>query len=538
MPVTYIPSAPNQTPQVDPQGLVQLALAVHQSKLAEDQQKKAEAVSRISTLTQNPDLMTMMDPKSIEKDLATAGFKLADADQVAAMTKMIQGGGAPVAPTPPAATPVPSNQLEQLGATMQGSKAGAQSATPPSKEAAAKSPGGGVTPGGIVTPGTGELQQLQGTAMENYTKQVGSLAPMYMGAATQKQQEYLKARKQLELHNLFQEANGGGPGAVRAYGMLMAEAGHNVTDADMRAMLTGSNDPQVAKEAMDFALGNETGAGAATRKADTLKTLLGNSQFMGKLKDPTDAPRVAQSIVDGHGVPSDVMKRPFSLDEIKDINTAQSELVKQGFNPGDARRAAEAQAIGVPYTLSLPPAMHGLTIPQQEAGAKVTTAAGMYMRGEGAIMEGEAAEQRALDEHRKITKSLDEQLKIKLENDLALQKAGVKLPQELLDEDLRKVAEQSGISVERVSHWYNWLYLGSQLDAQGVASKGALEGESPASVDKPTQPTSEAERIRSTHYGPSPDVVRAKSVLREMNQPKVSPDEAKRIRRLRGSMQP
>src|SRR5712671_943959 len=138
MPISYIPSAQNQAEGVDSRGLVQLAMAVHQSKLAEEEQKKGEATSRIKMLTENPDLMSMMDPKAIEKDFKTAGFQLASADQVQAMTKMIQGGGGVEMAPAPSATPVPSNQLEQLGATMQGNKAGAQSATPPSKGASAK----------------------------------------------------------------------------------------------------------------------------------------------------------------------------------------------------------------------------------------------------------------------------------------------------------------------------------------------------------------------------------------------------------------
>jgi hypothetical protein len=381
MPVTYIPSAQNQTPdQFDPRGLAQIALAIHQTKFAEAEKEKSDAMDTLKMVTENPDLLTMMDPNDLKKKFETAtGGKMASPEQVASMQKMIQSGAPPVTPPAPPAAPVPSNQLEQLGATMQGNKAGAQSATPPSAGAAAKAPGGGVTPGGIVTPGTGQLQQLQEGAMSSFTKQVGALAPLYLGAASQKQQQYLIAQKQQEIHKLYEEANGGGPGAVRAFGMLQQMNGKTTTADEMRAILSGSNDPAVAKQAMDYALGNETGADLAKRQSSTLTTILGNKEFMQKLKDPTDAPRIAQSIVDGHGIPSDVMKRPLTLDEIKDTNTYQKQLIDQGFAPEDARRAAEANAQGIPYTLSLPTAMHGLTIPQQEAQAKATTAAGMYM---------------------------------------------------------------------------------------------------------------------------------------------------------------
>jgi hypothetical protein len=262
---------------------------------------------------------------------------------------------------------------------------------------------------------------------------------------------------------------------------------------------------------MDYALGNETGADLAKRTADTLKTVLGSTIIMGKLKDPTDAPRFVDSIVSGHGVPTDMMKRPFSLDEIKEINESQGELIKLGFAPEDARKAAEARALGVPYTLALPPAMQGLTIPQQETQAKTTTAQGAYMRGEGAIMEGQAALAKV---HDKITKSLDEQLKEKLENMLALEKGGVVIPQEVKDENLKKVAAQSGISIERVSHWYNWLYLGSQLESSGTPSAGALAGQGGGA--SPAAPT------------PTP---------RESHIRKISPAEANRIKNLVGSTQ-
>lgn len=507
MPVTYIPGSPNQTPdQIDPRGLVQLAVAVHQQKQADAQQKRQNALELIKMVSENPDLATMVDHKKIEGAFKDAGMDLASADQVKAMQNLITSGGgasagAPAAPPP--AVPVPGNQLEQLGNTMQGSKAGAQSATPPSDKAAAKAPGGGVTPGGIVTPGTGQLQELQAGALDSFSKQVGSLAPLYMGAASQKQQQFLIGQKQQEIHHLFEDAQSGSPTSVRSFGILNMMNGHNTTAADITAMLTGNNDPVVAKQAMDYSLGNETGGDKAKRLTDTVKTLSASTDFMGKLKDPTDLPRIAQSIVDGHGVPMDLLKRPFSLNEIKDMNGYEKQLIDQGFDPVTAHNSAEAQSLGVPYTMSLPPAMQGLTIQQQEAQAKGVTAEGAYKRGQGAIMEGQAALQRVQEDHDKITKDLDEKLKEKLENYIMMEKNGISVPQELKDELLTKVAAASGISVQRVSHWYNWMYMGSQLEASGEPSKGALAGQEPGAPV--SQGTQSPRRSHGSRGGVTPD---------------------------------
>lgn len=513
MPVSYIPSGQNtlQEANIDPGQLVQLALAVKQSKLAEKNQQYSQSLDALKMLTENPQLMETTDPKMLEKHLKNVGLDPASADQSAALQKLIEGGGAPPAPAPSA--PVPGNQLEQLGATMQGSKAGAQSATPPSSNAANKAPGGGVTPGGIVTPGTGQLQQLQGQGMKNFTDKVGSLAPIYMGAAAQQQRQFMIAKEQQRLGALHDEVAGGGPGAVAAQAQLYAAAGQHITEADMTALLTNNKDPKVAAEAMNYALHNESGEKQAARYSDTLKTLGSDSSFMGKLKDPTDLPRIVDSIVQGHGMPSDVLKRPMSLNEIKDANAFQKQLVDQGFDPTSASTAADLRAQGIPYTMSLPSAMHGMTIPQQEAGAKVETGRGMLLRGEAAMKEAGINEEKLSLEHDKITKSLDEQLKMKLENMLALQKGGVKIPQPMLDENLAKVAEQSGVSVERVSHWYNWLYLGSQLEGKGVASKTALAGQGgdqDSDIPKPVA---------------SPRLSHSRNV---------TPDEARRIRSMVG----
>jgi hypothetical protein len=532
MPVSYIPTGSGQVDQgPDPRGLVQLALAVHQSKLAEEDQKKQEAMSRIKMLIENPDLMSMMDPNSIQKDIKMSGFDLAKPEQVAAVMKMFQGGGVPEIPTTPTpSAKVPVNQVEQLGATIQGNAAGAQSATPPSKEAARRAPGGGVTPGGIVTPGTGQLQQLEQGAIDSFTKQFGALAPLYGGAALQKQQQFMTAQKQQEIHQLYLEASGGGPGAVRAFATLNMLNGKTTTADEMRAIWSASDNPAVRKESIDYMLGNETGSDLAKRTSDGLKTILGSPSIMGKLKDPTDAVRLNDSVISGHGVPSDIMKRPFTLDEVKDINVYQKQLVDQGFPPDDARKAAEAQAIGISYALTMPASMHGLTIPQQEAAAKTTTAAGAYMRGQGAIMEGQAALERVKLEHDKITKSLDEQLKEKLENMLALQKGGVVIPQEMLDENLTKVAAQSGIQIQRVYTWWHWL-SGKLQATGGTVSKGALEGQGPTSLVEPGSKAEAARKWVEEHGTTSPENVAYVESLKKKNK-SITQGEADNVKKL------
>jgi hypothetical protein len=498
---------------VDGQGLVQLMMAVHQQKQAKTEQEKADAMARIKTLSENPDMMGMVDPAAIEKDFKTSGMPLASPEQMKAMTNLIQGGGAASAPS----APVPSNQLEQLGKTMQGSKSGAQSGAPASDSAASKAPGGGVTPGGIVTPGTGALQNLHQTALDMYTKQVGSLAPMYMGASAQKQQQFMVGQKQQELHDLFETANGGGPGALAATAQLMNAAGKNITEPDMVAVLSGSKDPQVAKDAMTFALHNESNKDKATRLDSTLKTLGSTPEFMQSLKDPTDLPRIVDSVVQGHGIPSDVLKNGLTLDQLKEERTYEDQLGKTGLDPTTAHKAARARALGVPYTMSLPTAMHGVTLQQQEGTAKTRTSEAEMLTAQADAVKASAEQTKIMSELQNplYKNTLDEVQQI-----INAKKDGLKIPPEIEQGVLDAVSQlpNIGLTPQEVSHWYNWLG-GTEHEYKGTSQLPTSQGQ-PGTGKGTVSSDAPLTHAQETHT----------------LSKRVTGEEAQRIKNLRGSM--
>ena len=87
-------SAPQNTEQIPPTSLMQLAMAVRQQKQAEATQQKSEAAGRLDMLLKNPIMMQMMDPKMIEKDFSILGYKLGSPESIAAAQG--EGGGGPV----------------------------------------------------------------------------------------------------------------------------------------------------------------------------------------------------------------------------------------------------------------------------------------------------------------------------------------------------------------------------------------------------------------------------------------------------------
>lgn len=450
MPVSFVGPGSDQVQQasIDPTQLVQLAAAIHGQKTAEAQQQKENALQTIKLATENPDLLAMMDPNDLKKKFEQGlGVKLASPDQVNANLQQ-QGVGS--------SAPVSGNNIEQLGKTVGGSSSGAQAASPASDKSGAKSPGGGVTPGGIVTPGTGALEKLRDGAVDNFTKQIGALAPVYMGAGSQRQQQFMVAKKQQEIIQDYETAQSGGPGAVAATGRLYLASGKEFNAADGTAVLEGSKDPTVWKQAQDFFLHNESGEHRAERADTTLKTLSSDKDFMGQLKSPGDLPRVVDSIVQGHGVPSGVLRDGFSLSQLGEIRDYSKQLVDQGFDPTTANNSAEAKMLGVPYTASLPTAMHGLTIPQQEASAKTATA--------GADQVKAAAEfQTAKDNHSKIVSELDDpkykDLSATIDSLANAAHYGVKLPPTVVQGAMDAVANlpNIGLTPKDVNGWWTWL---------------------------------------------------------------------------------
>lgn len=467
---SFMPSSPAPNPlqpeQVSPTSLMQLALAVKQMKLQESTQQRQEASGRLDMLLKNPQMLMMMDPKMIERDFGALGYKLASPETMHATSQMNDGqgpAGGPTAAAPPQSTPVPTSQIAKLGAATQGSSAGAQSATPPSPEAARRAPGGGVSSGGIVTPGTGELDQMKKQAEDTFSQKYGALAPLYQGAQQQYRADQIKQQHQMEVDQVFSDAAQGDP---RAMGRAMMLSGHPVTDADLRAMIFSSSnavDDKTRTHALDFALGNETPAAKVTRYSDTLKTLMGSSDFMTSLPDPGEAPRVAQSIVDGHGMPDNVrMNMPLS--KIVESNKYFMDLMNVGgLSAHDAARSADTRAYGVPYTLSLPDAAQGLTIPQERVGAEKTAAEGGYMRGEAELGRLGVDKSKAEIDMKRIEAQFgtDPNFQHQVTNLVNMARAKMAIDPEMVSKIQDEIATRAGLTKQQVYNWWQWILFPS-----------------------------------------------------------------------------
>jgi hypothetical protein len=453
----------------DAGNLIQLAMAVKSFKMQEKKQKKDEASQRVSMLMSNPQLLLMQDPKEMEKDLATLGIKVTDqlpanpqdAAKTAPPTKQdpTQGEGS-----------IDPNQMATLVGATGGNKSGAQSASPASPNAAGKAPGGGVT-GSLMSPQM--VESMAAKASERLKQNYGALAPIYMGAQSQLDAARHQAQLQGEIDTLKE---GAASGDIRSMARLAGLAGHQVTDSDIRNMvIANGSDEKAVGQAMDVALHNETGDSKALRFQNMSKDLLGNPQVMDKLVNPLDAYKITSSIVYAGALPEGVEMKSHTMAEYKAEADYEHQLAEDYGTPYSINHfVARSRTLGLSPSGVLPPAMMGIfskgNLPGQKAAAATKQA-------DAAMLSATAEKEKADNEHLKITSALETKKSDDLLDRLKLMgeadKAGHGWPEDLKDSILQQVAAESGLELSRVSHWYNWLYMG----------KGSLEGKPIPALD-------------------------------------------------------
>jgi hypothetical protein len=495
-------------------------MAVKQQKLQEKDQKRTQAQQTVELLLKNPELMLLSDHKQLEKDLNTGfGIKITD-EPVASSDTPVTGpmpGGQP--------TNVNPGQLAAVGNAAQGSKAGAQAATPPSDNAAGKAPGGGVASVGNPQ----QVEQIAAMAHDSMMKKYGALAPLYGSAMNQVQMEQLKAKGVAEMEQLKHNAMGGD---LQSMGRLYALAGHEVTDSTMRNMIMSSNmDNKVVGQALDFALGNETEAAKALRFDSTLKTLSSNPEIMGKLAHPEDITSIARSVVYGGKLPEGIQMKPFSVDELAKEAEYEKYLVTEVGLPYDfSHTIARSRSLGLDLNLSMPKGMQ--TLAQRKVGATEKQASASMLSAQAewkkAGAEWEKIKITAAD---KENKDLMDTLAQMTEAD----KAKHPWPDEVKSAVINRLAVKSGLMPERVKHWYNlfsggeWQYTpipDSELARQAAGGAAGPAGSKPKKREKTLAEEGGAAGKLGINVPPA---VREEGPMRVSDNPLRLPGEAKAI---------
>lgn len=483
MGVTYLPGAPQYgqgggSPQIDAMGISRLALAVKQFKMEKEQTERNNALQTLGLLTQNPGLLVATDPKEVEKLMGKIGIKLGGSEGGSLNPNPEQDG------IPPLPTTLKPNQIAALGALTQGNKAGTQAATPPSKSAAAKAPGEGVTP-------TGNAQMVEhfsSQAVSAFNQKFGALAPLYASGMNQLEQEQIKAHTMNEIEQLKQAAAEGNPAAM---GRLMMLAGKNVTDSDMRAMLFSAEgvDPKVMSQAMDFALGNETEAAKAQRFDSTLKTIMSTKSVMDKLQNPLDAGKIARSLVYSGSLPSDIQTKPLSVDELTNEATYEKQLTEDyGMPYSLSHTIARARSLGLDVSQALPKPILGMlsgpTLAERGVHAKEVTAEADMLKA-----QNEGLRLSAVLSEKKFD-SLNARLKTMVEAD----KAGHAWPKDVRDGLINELASQTGLTPQEVDHWYSFATGRSWKYTPTPDADLARQAAGGGSAQPPSRPTPKVDK--------------------------------------------
>lgn len=466
MGVSYIPGPPQYGQGgggTDPQGIVQLAMAVKSFKMQEAQQKKKDAQDKVGLLMANPQLLLMTDPKDLEKDFKNAyGMKFTSkppADPRQATQVPTNSSTPPTGDKPTGGTA----NLQALAGATGGPTGGAQSANQPkSKDAPA---GGGVTPGSPMN-----VEQMAAQAHQAQTSRIDTMAPLYMGAVDQLTMEGMKTQTITEIEGLKQRA---AKGDFQAIGRLMMLSGKQVTDADMRAMLATSNmDPKIVNQALDFALGNETDGDKAKRFDSTLKTVMGNPEFMGRLMNPGDAANYVRSVVYGGTLPEGIQMKPHSITELNAEAAYEKQLTDQGIEADFAHTISRMRTDGISYTMGLPAGFHSIL--DRETGAKEKQASAAQLSAEAQMV---AARKAGLKIDAELMSKKYDILNDRLKSMIEARKAKHPFPQEVENGLVNEVAHEVGLQPEDVSGWYQWVTGGQKFSYTPIPDdKAAIEG--------------------------------------------------------------
>jgi hypothetical protein len=470
MGVTYLPGAPQLGQSGnDPQGLVQLAMAVKSFKMQEAQQKRQQAQEKAQLLMSNPSLLVMTDPKDVEKALKE-GYGLTfnektPSDPAKATQVPTDQGGAGGGGTAPAN--VDPNKLAQLGASTGKTGQGAGGGGSPSTGAQP-----GLTSPGVVEHLTSQANQVQ-------MDKLGKLAPLYLGAVDAMTMEHMRAQTVTEIEGLRQRAV---KGDFQALGRLMTLSGKQISDADMRGMIASSNmDPKVVQQALDFALGNETDGEKAKRFDSTLKTLMGNQEFMGRLVNPGDATAYARSVVYSGQIPEGIQMKPHSIQELTQEAGYEKQLTDEGLDLSFAHTIARMRTDGINYTMGLPPGFHSIT--ERKVGAQEGQAEAAKTAANADMLKAQNEARKIAGElHFKLSDQLNERLRTMVE----AAKAKHPFPKDVEEGLINELATQTGLMPERVTKWYQYVTGGHEYSYTPVPDTDlAVKAAGARSKEKP-----------------------------------------------------
>ncbi|KKN34353.1 hypothetical protein LCGC14_0794440 [marine sediment metagenome] len=376
-----------------------------------------------------------VDPEDAKKKLEK-GFnvKFMEGEQLNDYLNRLEGKGqqkqgAPAAPVPQSVT---AQDVTKLGAIAQ-PMAGAQAATPPSRNAATKAPGGGVVKG-ATSPGTGTVEKLFTQAQDNPMEKFGALSPLYEGAISQQQMQQAQAQLLTEQTNAHRAALQGDE--VMAGRFILLTKGQ-MDDSTMRAIrgFYGDSDEGRSK-AFDFALGNELPVQKAERLSRVQVAMMGNENFMGRFKSPADAARFAKSIVETGVAPADISYKRSYAEMAQESATAQV-LMEAGLDGKRAFAAAEMQTAGIPISEALPEGMKSLTMIRMETARLQAQAALASYAADIAKIEAARAEAKNKDFFNRF------------DSMVAAKRAGIDIGEGVETQLINELAQRSNMKVER-----------------------------------------------------------------------------------------
>lgn len=447
--VTTIPASVMQRPSgsqgADFSGLLQLAMAAKQMKMQEEDRKKSQASQTLEAGIKMIQQGVQIDPKVIGKAMKTLGL----------------GDIAEVQPAPPAASapptsgnvpggslPLPTNvkDLTALSAAM-GNKAGAQSATPPSKQAQERAPGGGVS-NDFMTP------EMSSSLADQARQRFGSLAPLYLGALSQQQIAAMQAKHEQmvqEIQSKVDDSIASGKPDARLMGQLFLMSGKTLNDSETKNIYAMLGSPEQQSQFLDFLQGSTSATELAKNSTDILKSLM---------TDYPDAPvedlrKASIAAASGNEIPLDVQNKLSSVQSIAKSTDAFYKLATN-FPLDVARRASIAVGAGIPIAQAVPKGASSLAeqtmrIKQEELGVQIQT------KNIEAAKYGLEAEKYKQETAKLAAAEADKQAEqdVKdLEAMVVAKKAGVKIDPETLTRMEAKVAARAGMTLQEVHHWY------------------------------------------------------------------------------------
>jgi hypothetical protein len=325
---------------------------------------------------------------------------------------------------------------------------------------------------------------------------VGEMWAKNAVAAAQKRGESVEKLTQLQnqVTDLKSQVINGSPEQARfAAGKLMSI--NEIPFSLDRAEWEGA-DPQHKASMIDIAAGHETDAQKQTRSTNIMNTMLSSGRFT----DPQAAQQASMALANGQPIPNDIKgkMKAFTFSELSDQATLGKQLIEMGVPENRVASVIEASTVGGLQN-ALPTGMNSImsqqmALKKQELkleGARVGIE-GMNAKTEQgrAMIEAQRVQQE--EEHYKIESSKLDLAAQKEENKetmdnfrvlIDMQKAKVKIPKEIIDANMEKVAEAAGLDVSQVHHWWGTTTQEySAKPASGIAQAAA--GKSPSTETK------------------------------------------------------